>query len=662
MRRNAVTRATSTIGQLGRDIQTPLGTFLHQLQGFGPTSDHTANREFGRLAALVGAVEDLTGNQRAFVVSANSCTGVRRCTRTGGNNLVLQTGFQGNDTLTLGILGQEINAGLCSLRRSGFSSGLHLALQHLERRLQLCLRHLAGLLLESVLQAGRNQLQRQIGNIAGQQLLAHLTADAVADAFLVGINHVAHGEPPQKMANKPDTLSAKIHPVLRISYNASLSALLTGKPPLMLEKLFKLRENGSNVRTEVLAGVTTFLTMAYIIFVNPMMMADAGIDPGAAFVATCLAAAIGSLVMGLWANYPIALAPGMGLNAFFSYTVVGSMGYSWQVALGAVFLSGFLFFLLSLFRIREWIINSIPLPLRSAIAAGIGLFLALIALKSAGLVVDHPATLVALGDLSKPEPLLAAAGFAVIVALAYRKVTGAVMIGILLITAISFIIGLSHINGIVSAPPSLKPTFLELDIKGALEVGLLSVIFAFLFVDLFDTSGTLIGVAQKANLVEPDGKMPRLGRALMADSTATMAGAALGTSTTTSYIESTAGISAGGRTGLTACVVALLFLLSMFFSPLATAVPGYATAPALLFVAVLMTHGLVQINWDDLTEAAPVVVTALAMPLTFSIANGIALGFISWTLIKVLAGRWRDLNPSLYILAGLFVIKLALFN
>lgn len=430
----------------------------------------------------------------------------------------------------------------------------------------------------------------------------------------------------------------------------------------MLEKLFKLREHGSNVRTEVLAGVTTFLTMAYIIFVNPMMMADAGIDPGAAFVATCLAAAIGSLVMGLWANYPIALAPGMGLNAFFSYTVVGSMGYSWQVALGAVFLSGFLFFLLSLFRIREWIIDSIPLPLRSAIAAGIGLFLALIALKSAGLVADHPVTLVTMGDLGQPEPLLAAAGFAVIVALSYRKVTGAVMIGILLVTAASFLLGLSHLDGLVSTPPSLKPTFLELDIKGALEVGLLSVVFAFLFVDLFDTSGTLIGVAQKANLVEADGKMPRLGRALMADSTATMAGAALGTSTTTSYIESTAGISAGGRTGLTACVVALLFLLSMFFSPLATAVPGYATAPALLFVAVLMTHGLVQINWDDLTEAAPVVVTALAMPLTFSIANGIALGFISWTAIKLLAGRWRDLNPSLYILAALFVIKLALFS
>ncbi|MEH6564194.1 MAG: NCS2 family permease [Halopseudomonas sp.] len=430
----------------------------------------------------------------------------------------------------------------------------------------------------------------------------------------------------------------------------------------MLERLFKLSEHGTNVRTELLAGLTTFLTMAYIIFVNPMMMADAGIDPGAAFVATCLAAAIGSLIMGLWANYPIALAPGMGLNAFFSYTVVGSMGYSWQVALGAVFLSGLMFFLLSIFRIREWIINSIPMALRSAIAAGIGLFLALIALKNAGIVVDHPATLVAMGDLTQPGALLAAAGFAIIVALAYRKVTGAVMIGILLITGISLLTGLSQANGVVSAPPSLAPTLLQLDIKGALEVGMLSIIFAFLFVDLFDTSGTLIGVAQRANLVDADGKMPRLGRALMADSTATMAGAALGTSTTTSYIESAAGTAAGGRTGLTACVVALLFLLSLFFSPLAGAVPAFATAPALLFVAVLMTGGLVQVDWDDLTEAAPVVITAIMMPLTFSIANGIAAGFIVWTAIKVLSGRWKDLNPSLYILAGLFVVKLALFN
>ncbi len=430
----------------------------------------------------------------------------------------------------------------------------------------------------------------------------------------------------------------------------------------MLERLFQLSAHGTTVRTEVLAGVTTFLTMAYIVFVNPMMMADAGIDPGAAFVATCLAAAIGSLIMGLWANYPIALAPGMGLNAFFSYTVVGSMGYSWQVALGAVFISGFLFFLLSIFKVREWIINSIPMALRSAIAAGIGLFLALIALKNAGLVVDHPATLVSLGDLTQPAPLLAGLGFALIVALAYRKVTGAVMIGILAITLISLALGLTQATGVMSAPPSLAPTFLELDIRGALEVGLVSVIFAFLFVDLFDTSGTLIGVAQKANLVGPDGKMPRLGRALMADSTATMAGSMLGTSTTTSYVESTAGTAAGGRTGLTACVVALLFLLCLLFSPLAGAVPAYATAPALFFVAVLMTSGLVQVDWDDLTVAAPVVVTALTMPLTFSIANGIALGFISWTAIKLLAGRWQDLNPSLYLLAGLFVIKLAVFN
>lgn len=430
----------------------------------------------------------------------------------------------------------------------------------------------------------------------------------------------------------------------------------------MLEKLFQLQAHGTSVRTEVIAGLTTFLTMAYIIFVNPMMMADAGIDPGAAFVATCLAAAIGSLIMGLWANYPIALAPGMGLNAFFSYTVVGSMGYSWEVALGAVFISGFMFFLLSIFKIREWIINSIPMALRSAIAAGIGLFLALIALKNAGLVVDHPATLLTLGDLTQPGPLLAGLGFAVIVALAYRQVTGAVMIGILLVTGISLLTGLSQASGLVAAPPSLAPTFLQLDIRGAMEIGMLSVIFAFLFVDLFDTSGTLIGVAHKAKLVDEDGKMPRLGRALMADSTATMAGAALGTSTTTSYIESAAGTAAGGRTGLTACVVALLFLLSLFFSPLAGAVPAFATAPALLFVAVLMTGGLVEVDWEDLTVAAPVVITAITMPLTFSIANGIALGFISWTLIKLLAGRWRDLNLSLYLLAALFIIKLAFFN
>ncbi|EZH83490.1 NCS2 family permease [Ectopseudomonas composti] len=429
----------------------------------------------------------------------------------------------------------------------------------------------------------------------------------------------------------------------------------------MLERLFQLRAHNTTVRTEVLAGITTFLTMAYILFVNPEMLAKTGMDHGAVFVATCLAGAIGSLIMGLLANYPIALAPGMGLNAFFTYTVVMTMGYSWQTALGAVFLSGAIFFLLSIFKIREWIINSIPLALRAGIAAGIGLFLAIIALKNAGIVVDHPATLVGLGDMSKGGALLACLGFFVIAALAYRKVTGAVMIGILLVTGLSIALGLSELQGVVSMPPSLMPTLLQLDIAGALDIGLISVIFAFLFVDLFDTSGTLVGVAQKADLLDKDGKMPRLGRALLADSTATMAGAALGTSTTTSYIESAAGISAGGRTGLTACVVAALFLLALFFAPLAGAVPAYATAPALLFVAVLMMSSLAQIDWDDLTVAAPVVVAALAMPLTFSIANGIAFGFIAWTAVKVLAGRWRELNPAMWVLSALFVIKLAYF-
>jgi AGZA family xanthine/uracil permease-like MFS transporter len=299
----------------------------------------------------------------------------------------------------------------------------------------------------------------------------------------------------------------------------------------MLERLFQLKAHNTTVRTEILAGLTTFLTMAYILFVNPNMLAETGMDKGAVFVATCLAAAIGSAIMGLLANYPIALAPGMGLNAFFTYTVVLTMEHTWQVALGAVFLSGAIFFLLSIFKIREWIINSIPMALRAGIAAGIGLFLAIIALKNAGIVVDNPATLVGLGDLSKGGPLLACLGFFVIAALAYRRVTGAVMIGILLVTCLSILFGLSQLNGVVSMPPALAPTLMQLDIMGALDIGLLSVIFAFLFVDLFDTSGTLVGVAQKANLLDQDGKMPRLGRALLADSTATMAGAALGTST-----------------------------------------------------------------------------------------------------------------------------------
>ncbi|MBH9310365.1 NCS2 family permease [Pseudomonas aeruginosa] len=430
----------------------------------------------------------------------------------------------------------------------------------------------------------------------------------------------------------------------------------------MLEKLFQLKAHNTTVRTEILAGITTFLTMAYILFVNPSILGETGMDKGAVFVATCLAAAIGSTIMGLIANYPIALAPGMGLNAFFTYTVVLHMGHSWQVALGAVFISATMFFLLSIFRIREWIINSIPLPLRSAIAAGIGLFLALIALQNAGIVVDNPATLIGMGDLTKPAPILATLGFILIVALEARSVTGAVLIGILVVTAIAILLGVTQFGGVVSMPPSLAPTFLQLDIKGALDIGLDSVIFAFLFVDLFDNSGTLIGVAKRAGLMGKDGHMPKMGRALIADSTAAMGGSLLGTSTTTSYIESAAGVSAGGRTGLTAIVVAILFLLALFFAPLAGSVPAFATAPALLFVAVLMASGLAEIDWEDITVAAPVVVTALAMPFTYSLATGIAFGFISWTAIKVLSGRWRELNPALVILSVLFVIKLGFFN
>ncbi|MDY7561966.1 NCS2 family permease [Pseudomonas sp. 10B1] len=430
----------------------------------------------------------------------------------------------------------------------------------------------------------------------------------------------------------------------------------------MLERLFQLNAHNTNVRTEILAGVTTFLAMAYILFVNPSILGETGMDKGAVFVATCLAAAIGSAIMGFIANYPIALAPGMGLNAFFTYTVVLHMGHTWQVALGAVFISAVMFFILSIFKIREWIINSIPLPLRSAIAAGIGLFLALIALHNADIVVSNPATMVGMGDLAKPAPIFATLGFFLIVALEALRVKGAVLIGILAVTIVSIAFHFSPFGGVMSMPPSLAPTFLQLDIKGALDIGLFSVIFSFLFVDLFDNSGTLIGVAKRAGLMGKDGYMPKMGRALVADSTAAMAGSLLGTSTTTSYIESAAGVSAGGRTGLTAIVVAILFLLALFFAPLAGSVPAYATAPALMFVGVLMMSGLAEIEWDDITVAAPVAITALAMPFTFSIANGIALGFISWTAIKLLSGRARELNSALVVLSILFVIKLGWFN
>ncbi|WP_409523564.1 NCS2 family permease [Nitrincola sp. MINF-07-Sa-05] len=429
----------------------------------------------------------------------------------------------------------------------------------------------------------------------------------------------------------------------------------------MLERLFQIKAHNTTVKTEVLAGVTTFLTMAYIIFVNPSILSGAGMDYGAVFVATCLAAAIGCLIMGLWANYPIALAPGMGLNAFFTYGVVLGMGNTWEVALGAVFLSGIIFILISIFKIREWVINSIPSTLKLGIAAGIGLFLAMIGLKNAGIIVDHPATLVTMGDLSQPAAIYALLGFFIIAALAHLKVTGSVMIGILVITVAAMLLGHNEFGGIMAAPPSIAPTFFALDIAGALDVAMISVIFAFLFVDLFDTSGTLIGVAERGNLLDKDGKLPRLKNALLADSGATVAGSLLGTSSTTSYIESASGVAAGGRTGLTAVVVAILFLIALFFAPLAGSIPDYATAGALIYVAVLMAGSLSKVNWDDVTDAAPVLIAAFTIPLTFSIAHGIALAFVSYALIKLFSGQGKEVSVAVYALAALFIVKFVFF-
>lgn len=425
----------------------------------------------------------------------------------------------------------------------------------------------------------------------------------------------------------------------------------------MLERLFKLSENKTSVKNEIVAGITTFLTMAYIIFVNPQILGAAKMPVEAVFVSTCVAAAIGCFLMAFLANYPIALAPGMGLNAYFAFGVVGGMHYSWQVALGCVFFSGIIFFIISVLPIREWIVNAIPKSLKMAIAAGIGLFLALIALKNAGIVMGNEATLVTHGVLTSWSVVMAALGFALIVALEYRRIMGGVIIGILAVTAVSVIAGRQKFGGFVDMPPSIAPVFLQMDLGGALKVGLVTVVFAFLFVDLFDNTGTLIALAHRGGFMRPDGTVPRLKRALMSDSAAAMIGAAVGTSTTTSYIESASGINAGGRTGLTAATVGFLFLLALFIAPLAGSIPAYATAPALLYVACLMARGLTEIEWSDLTECAPAVITAISMPFTFSIADGIAFGFISYSGIKLAAGRLSDIHPAVGILSVLFVIK-----
>jgi adenine/guanine/hypoxanthine permease len=423
-----------------------------------------------------------------------------------------------------------------------------------------------------------------------------------------------------------------------------------------VDRFFRLSENNTTVRVEGIAGVTTFLAMAYIVFVNPSILGETGMDTGAIFVATCLAAAIGTLIMGLWARYPIAQAPGMGLNAFFAFTVVLGMGIPWQTALAGTLVSGFLFFLLALSGVREAIINSIPLQLKLAVGAGIGVFIAFIGLKNAGIVVEDPATLVTLGELTAPTTLLSVFGLIVTAAFLLRGLRGGVFYGIVVTAIAGVVTGLiAPPPQIIGAVPSLAPTFGQafMNLPELLTAQMAIVVFTMLFVDLFDTTGTLIAVANQAGFLTEEGKLPRANRALISDSIATMSGATLGTSTTTSYIESAAGVGAGGRTGLTSVVTAGLFLLALAFSPLLAVVTPEVTAPALIIVGVMMAKGLGGIEWDKLEYAIPAFVVVVAMPLTFSIANGIALGLFLFPLLMVFRGRWREVHPVMF---GLFVI------
>ncbi|MBS9779101.1 MAG: NCS2 family permease [Moraxellaceae bacterium] len=427
----------------------------------------------------------------------------------------------------------------------------------------------------------------------------------------------------------------------------------------IIKTYFGIDENNTTIHTEIMAGITTFLTMAYIIFVNPNILAEAGMDKGAVFVATCLAAAVGCFIMGIYARLPVALAPGMGLNAFFTYGVVLGMGHSWQTALGAVFLSGCIFIILSLFKVREWIIDAIPNSLKQGIVAGIGAFLAFIALKNAGIVIDNQATFVSLGNMNSFSAYMAGLGFFLTIGLVHHKVPGAVTIGILTVTAISLLAGETQYAGFMSLPPDITPTIMQLDIAGAFDVAMISVIFAFLFVDLFDTTGSLVGITQKAGLVDKDGNVKNMDKALLADSTATVAGALLGTSSTTSYIESASGVASGGRTGLMAVTVGVMFLLALFFAPLAGMIPAYATAGAIFYVSVLMLFTLKDIHWEDLTESAPVAVTLLLTPLTYSIADGISLGFMTYTAVKVATGKFSEISIAVWVLTIVLFLKVS---
>ena len=425
----------------------------------------------------------------------------------------------------------------------------------------------------------------------------------------------------------------------------------------ILEKFFHLKSNGTSIKQELLAGFTTFITMAYIIFVNPQMMSASGMDYGASFVGTCLAAALACIVMGLYSNWPVALAPGMGLNAFFTYTVVGEMGYSWEVALGAVFLAGILFVIMSVTPLRKWMLESIPLNLRIAMGSGVGLFIGFIGLKSGGIIIANEATFVSLGNFLQIETFLSAAGFLLIAVLASRNVTGAILIGVLSVTCLGLILNNIQFQGLVSYPPSLAPIFLKLDILGALDVAMVSVIISFLFVNLFDTAGTLLGVANRAKLTNEAGVIKNFDKALKADSGSSVAGSFFGCSPVTSYVESSAGVEAGGRTGLTAVFVGALFLVAIFFSPLAAIVPPYATAGALIYVAILMLSGMEKLDWSDFTELLPALIMIIMIPLTFSIANGIALGFISYVVMKIFTGNIKNISSGAWFLALIFMAK-----
>jgi AGZA family xanthine/uracil permease-like MFS transporter len=435
---------------------------------------------------------------------------------------------------------------------------------------------------------------------------------------------------------------------------------ISNAPESGLDRFFALSENGTNVKTEILAGLTTFVTMAYILFVNPLILADAGMDRGAVFMATALAAAISTLFMGLYANYPFALAPGMGLNAFFAYVMVGSMGLSWQTALGAVFLSGIIAVIVTLTGLRELLIRAIPISMKHAVGAGIGLFIAFIGLVNSGIVVANEATLVDLGDFTQPGTLLATIGLIIMAVLVAKGIKGGILISIVITSIVGIPMGITQIpSSIISTPPSLAPGLLKLDLAGALKFSMFPVIFSLFFADLFDTIGTFVGVASRTGMIDEHGNLKRGNKALFADSLGTVVGSLLGTSNTTTYVESAAGVSVGGRTGLTAVVVSLMFVASVILSPIALAVPGEAVAPALIMVGVFMASSLNEIDFSDISEAFPAFITAIAMPMTYSISYGLALGFVAYTAIKFLTGKGKEIHWLMYILTILFILYFA---